>query len=242
MISFASGYDGSPRQAVVVAAPDTDEKPLPLVIVPHAAGFSAEATARYWRDIPVRRGFIAVFPFGHGRKLDLYSLAWRGQIADLASMPKVLAEQGYAVDESRVYAVGLSMGGLESLMLAGCYPGLLAGVVAFNSPIDLASWYRDIDIGRSATVDEIGGTPDEVPDKYAERSPLNCIATIARIPTLLYWDPNDKVVPSQSDMQTGRLFRRIKEEFPESPVFEKIHGHGHYWVNPGLALRWLDSL
>ena len=58
IIDFVSPFDGSPQKAVLIAPSDVCPTPLPLVIVPHAAFFSAEKTAAYWRDIPIRRGMI----------------------------------------------------------------------------------------------------------------------------------------------------------------------------------------
>jgi pimeloyl-ACP methyl ester carboxylesterase len=70
-----------------------------------------------------------------GRKLPLASWGWRGQIADLARMPEIVhAELPWLrVDRRRIYAVGGSMGGHETLLLLGQYPKLLAGAVAFDS-------------------------------------------------------------------------------------------------------------
>lgn len=241
IIYFVSEFDGSARQAVILGPDSMGDELLPLVIVPHAAAFSAEATAAYWRDIPAKRGVIAVFPFGHPRKLELFSFGWHGQIEDLASLPRILTNIGYPVDASRVYGVGISMGGMEVLLLAGKHPGLLAGVVAFNSVVDLDAWFYDTDMLKPQMMEEIGNTPEEMPEEYAERSPINYAATIARIPVLLYWDPIDKMVRFQSEKQSGLLYRKVKEADPDAPIEERIHHYGHFWVRPGLALDWLMS-
>lgn len=240
IITFTSEFDGSQQKAVLVAPDDAGQAPLPMVIVPHAAGWTGEMTADYWKDTPIRLGVIAVFPFGHSRALELRSLAWRGQIMDMANLPDVIAEEGYSVDRSRIYAAGISMGGMESLVLAGKYPDLLAGVVSFNGVIDLAAWFQECDSDIAGRMPiEVGGSPDEMPEEYAERSPITYAATIARVPVLMYWDPNDKVVQFQEEEQSGRLYRLVKELYPDAPIWGHRHDRGHTYVNPGLALKWL---
>jgi dipeptidyl aminopeptidase/acylaminoacyl peptidase len=239
-ITFVSEFDGTERRAILVAPDDAGREALPLVIVPHAAGWDEVMTADYWRDAPVRHGVIAIFPHGHSRKLDLRSLAWRGQISDMASFPRMIEDLGYPVDRSRIYAAGISMGGMESLVLAGKHPDLLAGVVSFNGVIDLAAWFYDCAPDVCGRMEfEMGGTPEQVPEEYAARSPINYSATIAKVPVLMYWDPDDKIVQFQEEKQSGRLYRLVKEIDPNAPMEGRRHDKGHTFVNPGLALTWL---
>jgi pimeloyl-ACP methyl ester carboxylesterase len=237
-IDFKSEFDGTVRQAIVVAPNDAGERPLPLVIVPHAAGYSAESTAAYWHHLPERRGVIAVFPIGHERRSPLFSMGWTGQIEDLAAMPRIISSLGFVVDMSRIYGIGISMGGQEVLLLAGRHPGVLAAIVAFNVAMDLRAWYASGDLARGILDAEIGGPPEDLPDEYAARSPMSYTATIARVPTLLVWDPNDRIVPHQDDQHSGLFYRRIRDEHPDAQIESQTHRRGHLWVNPGMALTW----
>lgn len=239
IISFTSEFDGTTRQAILTAPDDAGQKPLPLVIVPHAAGWTGEATAGYWRDVPIKYGVMAVFPFGHGKKLDLRSMGWRGQMMDLVMLPMILPNLGYPVDASRVYAAGISMGGQESLLLSGRHPGLLAGVISFNAVMDLSTWFYDNETAAESMMEEIGGTPEELPREYAERSPITYADTIALTPTLLYWDPNDDVVQFQEKKQSGLLYRMVKKISPDVPILTRRHNRGHTYISPRLALDWL---
>lgn len=239
IIEFTSEFDGTNRKALLIVPPDAGKEPLPLIIVPHAAGFSAEKTADYWKPRLAKRRAMAIFPFGHGRKLDLFSLGWRGQIADLAYMPRLLPTIGYPVDDKRIYAAGISMGGMELLLLAGSHPNLLSGVITFNALVDLSAWYYDPSANDPILREEIGGGPDEMPEAYAERSPINYSTTIVRTPTMMYWDPNDEIVHLQREKQSGFLYRKVKEIDPHAPIWERTHDKGHFWVNPRLALDWL---
>ncbi len=239
-ITFTSEFDGTERRAILIAPENAGQEPLPLVIVPHAAGWTGEATAGYWRDIPVRHGVIAVFPHGHSRAVPLRSMGWRGQMSDLFLLPHIIEDMGYPLDRSRLYAAGISMGGQEGLLLAGQHPDLLAGVVSFNAVVDLTAWFYDCESEVCGRMEiEVGGTPEEVPEAYAERSPISYAATIAETPVLIYWDPDDKIVQFQEEKQSGRLFRLVKEIDPNAPIEGHRHDRGHSFVNPSLALRWL---
>ena len=74
---------------------------------------------RLWGDLPARGRFAVVNPEGYGRRLGRFSWGYPGQIEDLAHMPQVLAEAvpGLRIDRRRVYAMGTSMGGQETLLL-----------------------------------------------------------------------------------------------------------------------------
>ena len=115
-----------------------------------------------------------------GRRLPLHSWGWRGQIDDLARMPSILraARPWLRIDPERVYAVGGSMGGQETLLLVGRHPRLLAGAVAFDSVTDFFRRYADFAVlgrkGRALQAlarIEVGGTPSTNPQAYRLRSP-----------------------------------------------------------------------
>jgi pimeloyl-ACP methyl ester carboxylesterase len=240
ILTFVSAFDQTPQEAVLVAPDDAEGRVLPLVVVPHAAGWTGEMTADLWKDAPIRHGVIAVFPFGHSRRLDLRSLASRGQMLDLAALPGEIECAGLRVDSQRIYASGISMGGMEGLVLAGQHPDLLAAVVSFNGGIDLSAWDRDCapDVAERMAF-EIGGTPDELPEEYAARSPISYADAISRVPVLMYWDPNDEIVQHQEEKQSGALHRLVMEKRSDAPMTVRRHERGHTYVNPGIALKWL---
>src|ERR671914_760601 len=121
-------HNGVRRFAVVVApaqyGPANPSPALPLVVSPHGRGVRAITNARLWRDLPAQGDFAVVCPGGMGRRLPLHSWGWRGQIADLARMPDIVRATlpWLRVDRRRVYAVGGSMGGQETLLLLGQHP------------------------------------------------------------------------------------------------------------------------
>jgi pimeloyl-ACP methyl ester carboxylesterase len=235
-------HDGRARGAYV-ALPSWYGKhrhpPIPLVISPHGRGVSARTNARLWGSLPALGGFAVISPEGAGRKLGGYSWGSLGQIDDLARMPQIarLTLPWLRIDTHRVYAVGGSMGGQETLLLLARYPKLLAGAAAFDSVTNLARQYRSFplvpckkacrkqwkgDMGKSlqalARV-EIGGSPSARPLAYALRSPITYARSIAAscVPLELWWSVDDRIVVDQP-MQSGALYRAITKLNPRAPV------------------------
>jgi pimeloyl-ACP methyl ester carboxylesterase len=219
---------------------------LPLVIAPHGRGIGARANARLWGDLPGRDRFAVVNPEGQGRRLALYSWGDPGQIADLARMPDVLEDAlpWVRIDRRRIYAVGGSMGGQETLLLLARDPGLLAGAVSFDAPTNLALRYREFaHLRRGLRLQflaryEVGGTPWSLPGVWAVRSPLDVVRRIARsgVPLEIWWSRSDRVVVDQAS-QSGRLYRQIKRLDPAAPVVEVVGRWRHC-----RELRWDTGL
>src|SRR5438046_3122228 len=98
---------------------------------------SCRSSARRWRASSARpvHKIALVCPGGMGRRLPLHSWGFHGQIDDLARMPHIVSGElpWLRVAPVRIYAVGGSMGGQETLLLVGQHPRLLAGAAAFDS-------------------------------------------------------------------------------------------------------------
>jgi poly(3-hydroxybutyrate) depolymerase len=169
-------HNGIRRPALVVVpaeyGPHRHSPPLPLVISRHGRGVRALNNAKLWGNLPALGGFAVVCPGCMGRRLPLHSWGFEGQISDLARMRHVVPGElpWVQIDQRRLFALGSSMGGQETLLLLGRHPGLLAGAVALDSVTNLYKRYSDfaqISNGRSlqafARV-EVGGTPHE-PDR-----------------------------------------------------------------------------
>jgi poly(3-hydroxybutyrate) depolymerase len=242
-------HDGFTRAAYVLLPRSytaRHDPPLPLVISPHGRGIDARANARVWGDLPGRDGFVVVNPEGQGRRLELYSWGDPGQIADLARMPKLLgrALPWVHVDRSRIYAVGGSMGGQETLLLVARYPDLLAGAISFDAPTNLALRYREFpELARGSRLQrlaryEVGGSPQRHPGEWAVRSPLDFARAIARsdVPLAIWWSVADRVIPGQTE-QSGLLYRAIERLKPAAPVVQVV-GHWRHCQE----MRWYSRL
>jgi pimeloyl-ACP methyl ester carboxylesterase len=200
---------------------------LPVVISPHGRGATGHSNATFFGHLPAVGRFAVISPDGMGRRLKNFSYGAPGQIDDLARMPAFAtrALPWLRLDRARVYALGSSMGGQETLLLVARYNTLLAGAAALDSPTDLARRYRDfarLSNGRSLQAlarREIGGVPESYPGAYARRSPINSARAIAfsRVPLQIFWSLADEVVLDQAH-NSALLFQRIKELNPSAPV------------------------
>lgn len=209
---------------------------LPLIVCPHGRNTSPESTAKRWRDLPARGGFAVVLPAGQGRVLQLDSWGYPGQIDDLARMPQLVekAVAGFSYLPTRLYAIGESMGGQEVLLLLAKYPHLFAGVVAFDPAVDMVSRYyafpslpAGVSTQRKA-LQEFGGTPQQVPQAYRVRSPINDVRQIAfsGVPLQIWWSIADKVIVDQAT-QAGRMYQEIKLANPSAPVSPYVGRWAH---------------
>jgi pimeloyl-ACP methyl ester carboxylesterase len=235
-------HDGVARRAYVILPIWYSRKnnpPLPFVISPHGRGVSARTNARLWGALPARGSFAVISPEGAGRKFSRYSWGAQGQIRDLARMPQIArrALPWLRINARRIYAVGGSMGGQETLLLVARHPKLLAGAAAFDSVTDFARQYRSFTriscgkacrrtwkghIGTSLQAiakAELGGSPRTNPAAYALRSPMTYVRRLASscVPLQLWWSMSDRVVLNQR-WQSGELFRRIMSLNPKAPV------------------------
>jgi poly(3-hydroxybutyrate) depolymerase len=244
-------HDGRLRAAYVLLpawyGPKNDPV-IPLVISPHGRGIDGSANARLWGDLPGVGGFAVVNPDGEGRRLGLFSWGYPGQIADLARMPRIVREQlpWLRIDPKRVYAVGGSMGGQETLLLVARHPHLLAGAVAVDSVTDLGRQYRNYPRLRCASVcqanwsgpvgrvlqgfarTEVGGTPDTARAAYADRSPLDLAPAIAQscVPLQIWWSTADRVVVDPA-LQSGALAAEVERLNPHAPVARYVG----FWIH-----------
>jgi len=233
-------HNRMPRPAIVLVpseyGPGRPTPPLPLVISPHGRGVRADTNARLWGNLPALGGFALICPGGMGRRLPLHSWGWRGQIADLARMPSIAHATlpWLRIDRRRIYAIGGSMGGQETLLLLGQHPGLLAGAVAFDSVTNFYRRYTDFGrIPRTRSLQalarvEVGGTPRTNTEGYVLRSPSHWVRQVAAsgVPLQMWWSDADEIVVDQR-FQSQKFFEDVRRLGPRGPV-EKITGSwGH---------------
>lgn len=213
---------------------------IPLVVSPHGRGLWGATNAKLWGSLPTLGGFAVVNPDGAGDHLS-GRFAWgaKGEIDDLARMPQILhsALPWLNIDTHRIYAVGGSMGGQETLLLLGEHPHLLAGAVAVDSLVDFARQYVNFatfacdkicrshwggPIGQTLQKfvrREAGGTPATASKQFAERSALTYARAIADsdVPLQIWWSHADKVIV-HPELHSGKLAKLIRQINPGAPL------------------------
>jgi poly(3-hydroxybutyrate) depolymerase len=253
-------HNGIRRPALVLVpseyGPHKHPPPLPLVISPHGRGVRVLKNANLWGSLPALGAFAVVCPGGMGRRLPLHSWGFRGQSDDLARMRPIVLDKlpWLRIDERRIYAVGGSMGGQETLLLLGRHPRLLAGAAAFDSVTNFYRRYSDfghLSNGRRlqalARV-EVGGTPRTNPNGYVLRSPIHWVEQVAEsgVPLQIWWSTADQIVVGQVH-QSAHFYERVKRLRPHAPI-EAVIGSWRHSAEMRAdtqlpkAVRWLGLL
>ncbi len=144
-VSGTLSFDGYTRAYILHLPPAyTGGTPLPLVVNMHGGGATAESQALVSRMNPEadKQGFLVVYPAGTGRQEDK-GLTWNAGICCAYAMEQQVDDVGfiralieelsrqYAVDPKRVYATGISNGGMMAYRL-GCQ---LADKIAAIAPV-----------------------------------------------------------------------------------------------------------
>jgi polyhydroxybutyrate depolymerase len=135
-------------------APPSPVRPLPLVVVLHGAGATAQEVERryHWDPLADREGFAVAYPQGLARR-------WDDQgSTDVAFLGAVLDDIAgrLPVDTRRVYVTGISNGGVMTYR-AGC---ALARRVAAIGPV--AAWIPDCAPATPVSVVHVHGLDDRV--------------------------------------------------------------------------------
>jgi pimeloyl-ACP methyl ester carboxylesterase len=251
-------HNRAPRPAIVLLpaqyGPNRPTPPLPIVISPHGRGVRPGLNADLWGDLPGIGHFAVVCPGGMGRRLPLHSWGWKGQISDLARMPGTVRAglPWVRIDTDRIYALGGSMGGHETLLLLGQYPKVLAGAVAMDPVTNFYRRYWDFGLApRTRGLQvlarfEVGGTPKTNPTAYVLRSPTHWLRDIAksRVPLQLWWSLADQIILDQVH-QTAHFYEQLRKLKPKGKV-DAVTGHWNHSAQMReqipIALRFLGLL
>lgn len=133
---------------------------------------------------------------------------WPAQIADVRSALGWIRDHArdYQADVTRLALVGRSAGA-QLALIAAYEPNAprIRGVVSYYGPVDLADGYRNPPnpdpLGIRAIEEALlGGTPDSVPGRFRDASPITYV-TRRLPPTLLVYGGRDHVV----EARFGRL-------------------------------------
>jgi len=245
---YALDYGGYTR-TLRVYVPHQRGGPWPLLVVLHGGGGGGggmEGLTRSGFDrIADRDGLVVVYPdgIGHGwndGRTDLKSEAVKRGVDDLGylrALPGLLAQR-FPIDPARVYATGISNGGLMSYRLACDAADVYAAVapVAANLSVELAPACRP---PRPVPVLIIDGTDDPIMpwDGGAVRvlwmtrgDVLSAPATFARWRALDGCGPAraDAEVDAVPDDQTSFIVHRASCAGSEVTLYE-VRGGGHTW-------------
>lgn len=185
-IRYRSNADNTEQPALFFAPPR--RKPQPLLIALHSwsSDYKQESSVPYARWC-VTHHWAFIHPNFRGPNQRPEATGSELVIQDVLSAIEY-AKQNAAVDESRIYLMGVSGGGYLALLLAGRAPEVWAGVSAWAAPTDLNAWYLESKLAGRRYAEDIvkscGGVP--TPGSAAEtecvkRSPLTYLVSANQV-------------------------------------------------------------
>jgi acetyl esterase/lipase len=217
--------------------------PFPVAVVVHGGfwreQFSLDLMDDHARDLS-RRGFAA-WNVEYRRVGEVSGGGWPVTLEDVAAAVDALAGFDAALDLDRVVAIGHSAGGHLALWAAGRADAAvrLAGVVSQAGVNDLREADK-LGLGDGATAELMGGHAGELPDAYAEASPIERLPL--GVPALLVHGEADDRVPASMSSSYAEAARTADDEVelilrPGEDHFVHLDVDGPAW---GDVVGWLQ--
>lgn len=265
----APGLAGDFRKTVVVAgvnrswllhvpASYSGTRPVPVVLLLHGGGGRAAGIERStggFSALADRHGFIAVYPDSRRGHWDDGRETVTDPTDDVAFIDELLGALAaeYRVDARRVYAAGISNGGMMSMRLACELSGRFAAIatVGANMPAALAATCRPsravplvmfsgtadplMPYGGGRVAGPVGGVVLSAPETAAFWARRNAGAATSQTRTL---------VDADADADPGDGTTTELLEFTGDVALYRVHDGGHTW--PGgtqyLPVRFVGKV
>lgn len=173
---------------------------------------------------------------------------WPGTFQDVALAARFLFDNAarYRIDPDRVFATGHSAGGHLASWLAatgnapeaspiraGSLP--LRAVVSLAGVLDLRrAW--ELRLSEGVVRDFLGGTPDDVPERYTAASPIELLPS--GVPHLLVHGVADGIVP----IEISERYRKAAVAQGDDVTLLALPGAGHFEPIDPLSAVWPEML
>ncbi|HEY8478209.1 MAG TPA: prolyl oligopeptidase family serine peptidase [Spirillospora sp.] len=226
------------RIHALVSKPDGD-RPYPTVFDVHGGPTaqdddSFDPAVAAWVD----HGFAVVRVNYRGSTG--YGSRWRDAIEErvgLTELEDIKAVRDWAVssglaDPERLVLTGGSWGGFLTLLGLGTQPDdWSVGVAAVPVADYVAAYEEEMEALQAFDRSLFGGSPDDVPDRYRESSPITYVSKV-RAPVLILAGENDPRCPIR---QIENYLDRLKELGHPHEVYRYDAGHGSLVVEERIA-------
>jgi len=217
-------YGTDPFQFGELTVP-SDDGLHPVVIVIHGGFWRAKYDLEYMR--PVCESFagagLAVWNLEY-RRIGNSGGGWPGTLNDVAAGAGYVASMAerFQLDLSRVIAIGHSAGGHLAFWLAA-QKTLLTAAVSLAGVVDLRrAW--ELKLSNAAVADLLGGSPEDVPDRYDFASPIEQLPF--GIPQKLFHGTIDDAVP----IEISKRYVQVAQLRGDNVQLISLQGAGHFDV------------
>lgn len=229
-------YGGDPLQFGELRLP-RGSGPHPVVVVIHGGCWLSEYDLEYMTPAAeaLTRAGIATWTIEY-RRVGNAGGGWPGTFQDVARGTDHLRElaRTFPLDLDRVVLLGHSAGGHLALWLAArenlpaesvlspTDPVPLRGVVSLAGITDLRAYHTGPRGCNAAVSRLLGGAPEQVPERYAQASPVELLPL--RVPQRLLHGEADAIVPVE---QSRVLAARASERGDDARV-QVLEGADHF--------------
>lgn len=239
-----------PRDILDLAAPSADERiaygphplhfgdlrlpsrggPHPVLIFVHGGFWRARYTLDHAGHLCAAMALqgIATWNLEYRRAGDEGG-GWPGTLEDVVEGVQFVRSiaRSHAIDLDRVVLAGHSAGGHLALWVAAQDKLPLKRVISLGGVTDLRRAF-DLHLGNGAAAEFLGGSPDEVPDRYASASPLELLPI--RTPQLLIHGTRDDIVPVELSERFSEASKNCELlPLPGADHFDVIDPRSPYW-------------
>lgn len=258
---FEIQHGGRTRSYSVHMPAGASSKPLPLVVSLHGGGGNARVSALMtgFNDEADRSKFIVVHPNGTGQARPLLNALGRGfllswnagtccsyakenNVDDVGFIRAVVAEvkKKYPVDAKRIYASGISNGGMMSYRLACEASDVFAAIGVVSGALT----YANCKPTQPVSVIHIHGTADQnvpllggVGSKSYDRDPKPPVQD-----AINFWLRADGISAKAQTSTSGNVRKDVyKGANGVDVVFYLLTGGGHSWPGGQRILATLDA-
>ncbi len=204
-ITYSSRVDGTSPLYVDVAYDDAKSN-LPIIVVMHGYGGDRSDVAETLERL-AEKGLFAAAPDmrGHGDsagKRDSGGV----EIMDIYdAIACVRNSFGNRIDPENVNVVGYSGGGGNVFSCVTKFPDLFRSANAFFGISDYAYWYEHVPQYAPQLAEDIGGSPEEVPDHYMARNSLSGVVNNPYTAIQLFYDEEEQACPPYFDTEYKRI-------------------------------------
>jgi acetyl esterase/lipase len=224
-MSHQIAYGPGEFQVGELRLPD-EGAPWPVAIVIHGGFWRAKYDLTYIRPVcdALTAAGLATWNIEY-RRIGHDGGGWPGTFEDVAAAADYLASIAtqFSLDLKRVITIGHSAGGHLAFWLAS-EKNWLKGAISLAGVVDLRrAW--ELHLSTTVVADFLGGSPDEVPDRYAFASPIERLPL--KIPRKLFHGTEDASVPLEISERYARAAQLYGDDaelivLPDSDHFELV--------------------
>ncbi len=253
-------YGSEPQQFGDLRLPAGDsEQPWPVVIVIHGGYWRARYDLRYFGAAcgALARLGLATWNIEY-RRIGDEGAGWPGTFNDVAAAADALRTiaSRYPLDLSRTVTLGHSAGGHLALWLAARHrlptrsplwrdePLPVRGVVSLAGVADLRrAW--ELRLSDNITETLMGGTPQQVPDRYTEGSPFDLLPL--GVPQVIIHGTADTNVPFEISQRYAHRAQALGDDARLIPLddaghFEPVDPSTSEWRTVANAVTDLSQM